>query len=206
MFREVADIQTADTLNLPVPKANYHNISVKPSAFQKEMVAKLSERADRVRNRMVDARTDNMLKITNDGRKLALDQRMMGELIPDFEGSKLNACVENIFHTWEKHKEKSLTQLVFCDLSTPKGDGAFNVYDDMKKKLIAKGIPEKEIAFIHDMKTEVQKEELFSKVRKGKIRVLFGSTSKLGVGTNIQKKLIASHDLDCPWRPADLEQ
>ncbi len=204
MFREVADIQTADTLNLPVPKANYHNISVKPSAFQKEMVAKLSERADRVRNRMVDARTDNMLKITNDGRKLALDQRMMGELIPDFEGSKLNACVENIFHTWEKHKEKSLTQLVFCDLSTPKGDGAFNVYDDMKKKLVQKGIPEDEVRFIHEANSETKKKTLFSKVRQGKVRALFGSTQKMGAGTNVQTKLVALHDVDCPWRPSDV--
>jgi len=206
MFREVADIQTADMLNLPVPKANYHNISVKPSEFQKEMVAELSKRADRVRNRMVDSSIDNMLKITNDGRKLALDQHMMGEIIPDFEGSKINACVENIFDLWQKHKEKSLAQLVFCDLSTPKGDGTFNVYDDMKKKLVERGVPEDEVRFIHEADSETKKKTLFSQVRQGEVRALFGSTQKMGAGTNVQRKLIALHDIDCPWRPSDLEQ
>jgi len=206
MFKEVADIQTADMLNLPVPKANYHNISVKPSEFQKEIVADLSVRADRVRNKMVDASVDNMLKITNDGRKLALDQRMIAENMPDYDESKVNACVNNIYDIWVKNREKSLTQLVFCDLSTPKSDSSFNVYDDIKKKLIEKGVPEDEVRFIHEANTEVQKKTMFSKVREGLTRVLLGSTQKMGAGTNVQKKLIALHDLDCPWRPSDLEQ
>lgn len=206
MFKEVADIQTADMLNLPVPKANYHNVSVKPTEMQKEMVAELSERADRVRNKMVDSSVDNMLKITNDGRKLALDQRLMNEILPDDENSKVSTCVNNIFNTWETHKDKNLTQLVFCDLSTPHYDDKFNVYDDIKKKLINKGIPENEVAFIHDADNETQKKELFAKVRKGYVRVLLGSTQKMGAGTNVQDKLIALHDLDCPWRPADLQQ
>lgn len=186
VFKQVADIQTTDTLNLPVPKASYHNVSVKPSAFQKEMVAELSKRADRVRNKMVDSKVDNMLKITNDGRKLALDQRMMGDMIPDFEGSKINACVANIFHIWETHKEKGAAQLAFCDLSTPKGDGAFNVYDDMKKKLVERGIPEDEVRFIHEADSEAKKKILFAQVRQGEVRVLLGSTQKMGAGTNVR--------------------
>ena len=206
LWKEATDIQTADMLKLPVPEVEYITVQTEPSQIQKDMVKELGERADKVRNKQVDPKEDNMLSITNDGRKLALDQRIMNTLLPDDPNSKVNACVKNVFEIWQKSNEVKGTQIVFCDQSTPHYDGKFNVYDDMKKKLIEKGIPEKEIAFIHDMKTEVQKEELFSKVRKGKIRVLFGSTSKLGVGTNIQQKLIASHDLDCPWRPADLQQ
>ena len=206
MFKDVADIQTADMLNLPVPKANYHNVVIKPSEQQKEMVASLAERADRVRNRMVDASVDNMLLITNDGRKLALDQRLSNEMLPDFEKSKVAICAINIFDVWERHKDKSLAQLVFCDLSTPHYNGSFNVYDDIKNKLKDKGIPEDEISFIHDANTEIQKKELFGKVRNGQIRVLIGSTQKMGSGTNVQHKLVALHDLDCPWRPSDLEQ
>lgn len=206
MFKEIADIKTSDMLNLPVPKANYHNIAVKPSEFQKEMVSELSERADKVRNKMVTPNEDNMLKITNDGRKLALDQRIINDMIPDFEGSKINACVENIFTLWQKYKEQRLAQLVFCDLSTPKGDGSFNVYDDIKKKLIEKGVPENEVRFIHEADSESKKKNLFSKVRQGEVRVLLGSTQKMGAGTNVQTKLIALHDIDCPWRPSDLEQ
>lgn len=188
------------------PLQEYITVQTEPSQIQKDMVKELGERADKVRNKQVDPKVDNLLSITNDGRKLALDQRLMNPILPDDPNSKVNACVKNVFEIWQKSNEVKGTQIVFCDQSTPHYDGKFNVYDDMKKKLIEKGIPEKEIAFIHDMKTEIQKEELFSKVRKGKIRVLFGSTSKLGVGTNIQQKLIASHDLDCPWRPADLQQ
>ena len=206
MFKEVADIQTADMLSLPVPKANFHNIAVKPSEMQKEMVAELADRAERVRNGMVDSSVDNMLKITNDGRKLALDQRMINPLLPDFEGSKLNACVDNIYRIWEKSKEKYSAQLFFCDLSTPKSDGAFSVYNDIRKKLIERGVPESEIMFIHDANTEVKKLETFKKTRKGEIRLLMGSTQKMGAGTNVQNKLISLHDLDCPWRPSDLEQ
>jgi N12 class adenine-specific DNA methylase/adenine-specific DNA methylase len=212
MFRQVADIQTADMLDLPVPKANFHNIVIKPSDWQRNMVAELAERAEHIRDRRVDPRTDNMLKVTNDGRKLALDQRLINPLLPDEKVGKVSACADNVFSIWEDNKEKRLTQLVFCDLSTPKpadketGERAFNVYDDMKEKLIAKGIPENEIAFIHDADTEVRKKELFAKVRAGKIRVLIGSTQKMGAGTNVQDKLIALHDVDCPWRPSDLEQ
>ena len=206
MFKEVADIQTADMLNLPVPKANFHNIAVKPSEMQKEMVADLADRAERVRNGMVDSSVDNMLKITNDGRKLALDQRMINPLLPDFEGSKLNACVDNIYRIWEESKEKYSAQLFFCDLSTPKSDGTFSVYNDIQKKLIERGVPESEIMFIHDANTEVKKLETFKKTRRGEIRLLMGSTQKMGAGTNVQNKLIALHDLDCPWRPSDLEQ
>jgi len=206
LFKEIADIQTADMLNLPVPKVKFNNISVKPSEIQKEIVAQLSERADRVRNKMVDSSIDNMLKITNDGRKLALDQRLINELLPDDPNSKVSACVENVYAIWEKTKPDRLTQLIFCDISTPCNDGKFNVYDDIKKKLIAKGVPESEIAFIHDAVNEVQKKELFAKVRKGQVRILLGSTQKMGAGTNVQDKLIALHDLDCPWRPADLQQ
>lgn len=206
MFKEAADIKTADMLNLPVPKANFHNVAVKPSEIQKEMVLSLSERAEKVRNGMVDSKDDNMLKITNDGRKLALDQRMINPMLPDFEGSKLNACVDNIHRIWIDTADKKSTQLVFCDLSTPKKDGSFNTYDDICNKLIKRGIPKDEIRFIHEADTEAKKQELFKKVRKGEVRILIGSTQKMGAGTNVQDKLIALHDLDCPWRPADLEQ
>ena len=206
MFKEVADVQTADMLHLPVPKANYHNIALKPSEHQKEMVEGLSERAERVRNRMVNSSEDNMLCITNDGRKLALDQRLLNPLLPDSETGKVSACAENVYEIWKRTEADRCTQLVFCDLSTPKGDGSFNVYDDLKAKLIAKGIPESEIAFVHSAETESKKKELFGKVRSGQIRVLIGSTQKMGAGTNVQKKLIALHHLDCPWRPADLQQ
>ena len=206
MFKEVADIKTADMLDLPVPKAIFHNISVKPSEHQKQMVAELAERAEKVRNGMVDASVDNMLKITNDGRKLALDQRLINPLLPDFEGSKLNACVDAMFEKWEKGKEKRLTQLFFCDLSTPKNDGNFSVYEDIRKKLIERGVPAEEIKFIHEADTEAKKLELFKKVRRGDVRILMGSTQKMGAGTNVQNKLAASSDLDCPWRPSDLEQ
>lgn len=205
MFKEVADIQTADMLKLPVPKANYHNVVVKPSERQIEMVQSLSERADKVRNNEVDPSVDNMLKITNDGRKLALDQRLIDDSLEDFEGSKVNVCANNVYNIWKDGIEDKTTQLVFCDLSTPSKE-KFNVYYDIKSKLISKGIPENEIAFIHDAKTEKQKDELFSKVRSGEVRVLFGSTQKMGAGTNVQDRIIASHDLDCPWRPSDLEQ
>lgn len=206
MFKEVADIKTADMLDLPVPKANFHNISVKPSEIQKQMVAELAERAEKVRNGMVDASVDNMLKITNDGRKLALDQRLINPMLPDFEGSKLNACVDAMFETWVNGKEKRLTQLFFCDLSTPKNDGNFSVYDDIRKKLVERGVPADEIKFIHEADTEAKKLELFKKVRRGDVRILMGSTQKMGAGTNVQNKLAASSDLDCPWRPSDLEQ
>ncbi len=206
MFREVADIQTADMLNLPVPKANYHNIALKPSEAQKEIVAGLAERAERVRNRMVDPSEDNMLKITNDGRKLALDQRLTNPLLPDSETGKVSACADDVFQVWQSTADRRSAQMVFCDLSTPKEDDSFNVYDDLRAKLVARGIPAEEIAYIHSAKTEVQKKELFGKVRSGQIRVLLGSTQKMGAGTNVQKKLIALYHLDCPWRPADLQQ
>lgn len=205
MFKEVADIQTADMLKLPVPKANYHNVVVKPSEMQIRMVEALSERADKVRNNEVDPTVDNMLKITNDGRKLALDQRLIDDTLDDFPESKVNVCANNVFKIWQDGISKKTTQLIFCDLSTPSKD-KFNVYDDIKNKLIDKGVPEEEIAFIHDAKTENQKAELFEKVRNGEVRVLFGSTQKMGAGTNVQDRIIASHDLDCPWRPSDLEQ
>ena len=206
MFKEVADIQTADMLNLPVPKANYHHVVLKPSEHQKEMVADLSERAERVRNKMVDSSQDNMLLITNDGRKLALDQRMVNPLLPDSDTGKVSACADNIFAIWQRTAEQKSTQLAFCDLSTPKSDGTFNVYDDLRDKLIARGIPAEQIAYIHNANTEQQKKELFGKVCAGEVRVLLGSTAKMGAGTNVQKKLIALHHLDCPWRPADLQQ
>ena len=206
MFKEVADIKTADTLNLPTPTPHYHNVAVKPSDFQKAMVEELGERAEKVRNNQVDASVDNMLKITNDGRKLALDQRMINPLLPDFEGSKINACIDNIFTIWQENADKKSAQLVFCDLSTPKPDTEFSVYTDIRRKLIEQGVPESEISFIHEAKTEAQKQELFKKVRKGEVRVLLGSTQKMGAGTNVQNKLIALHDIDCPWRPSDLEQ
>ena len=206
MFKEVADIQTADMLKLPVPEAEFHNVSVKPSEHQKEMIESLSERADKVRNGDVDSTIDNMLKITNDGRKLALDQRLLNPMLPDFENSKVNACVDNVYNIWKESTPNKSAQLLFCDLSTPKGNNEFSVYTDIRNKLIAKGIPEDEIKFIHEADTEVKKQELFKKVRKGDVRVLLGSTSKMGAGTNCQTKLIALHDLDCPWRPSDLEQ
>ena len=206
MFKEVADIKTADMLNLPVPEAKYHNIAVKPSEMQKEMVASLAERAEQVRGGGVDSSVDNMLKITNDGRKLALDQRMLNDMLPDFEGSKINACVDNIYRIWKENADKKSAQLVFCDLSTPKNDGTFSVYNDIRKKLIERGIPESEVKFIHEADTDMKKKELFQKTRKGEVRVLLGSTQKMGAGTNVQDKLIALHDVDCPWRPSDLEQ
>ena len=206
MFKEIADIKTADMLKLPVPEAKYHNIAVKPSEMQKEMVASLAERAEQVRGGGVDSSVDNMLKITNDGRKLALDQRMLNDMLPDFEGSKINACVDNIYRIWEENADKKSAQLVFCDLSTPKNDGTFSVYNDIRKKLIERGIPESEVKFIHEADTDMKKKELFQKTRKGEVRVLLGSTQKMGAGTNVQDKLIALHDVDCPWRPSDLEQ
>ena len=206
MFREVADIQTADMLKLPVPTVNYHNIKTKPSEIQTEMVASLAKRAEKVRAKLVEPNIDNMLKITNDGRKLALDQRMIDPMLPDDPESKVNACVDNVYRIWEEHADTKATQLVFCDLSTPKNDGTFNVYDDMREKLIARGIPAEQIRFIHEATTDAQKKELFGKVRSGEVRVLFGSTPKMGAGTNVQDRLIAIHNLDCPWRPSDLEQ
>lgn len=219
MFKECADIQTSDMLKLPVPKANYHNISVKPSEMQKEMVANLGERAEKIRAGAVKPYEDNMLNITNDGRKLALDQRLINPSLPDFEGSKVNACVGNIYDIWKNTADKRSTQLVFCDLSTPTAKGTpqvenseeqadvfTNVYDDIRRKLIKKGVPAEEIAFIHSANNDRQKAELFAKVRSGKVRILLGSTQKMGAGTNVQDRLIASHDIDCPWRPSDLEQ
>ena len=204
MFKEIADIKTADMLNLPVPEAKYHNIAVKPSEMQKEMVASLAERAEQVRGGGVDSSVDNMLKITNDGRKLALDQRMLNDMLPDFEGSKINACVDNIYRIWKENADKKSAQLVFCDLSTPKNDGTFSVYNDIRKKLIERGIPESEVKFIHEADTDMKKKELFQKTRKGEVRVLLGSTQKMGAGTNVQDRLIALHHLDVPWRPSDV--
>lgn len=206
MFKEVADIQTADMLDLPVPKATYNNVAVKPSDIQKEMVEKLAERADAIRGGGVDSSVDNMLLITNDGRKLALDQRLIDENLPDFDGSKVNACTDSVYRIWKDTANDKLTQLLFCDLSTPKSSDSFSVYTDVKSKLVERGVPENEIAFIHDAKTETQKKELFNKVCAGDVRILIGSTSKMGAGTNVQDRLIALHDLDCPWRPSDLEQ
>ena len=206
MFRDFADIQTADMLNLPTPEVQYVNIILEPSELQKEMVQELSRRASLVQRRLVEPKVDNMLKITTDGRKIGLDQRLINPLLPESENSKTTACADKVFEFWEKTTDKRLTQLVFCDFSTPKKDGNFNVYGDIKDKLLDKGIPEHEIAFIHDFDSEARKKELFAKVRQGKIRVLFGSTAKMGAGTNVQDKLIATHDADCPWRPADLEQ
>ena len=206
MFREVADIQTADMLKLPVPKVNYHNIKTKPSEIQTEMVANLAKRAEKVRARAVEPNIDNMLKITNDGRKLALDQRMIDPMLPDDPDSKVNACVDNVYRIWEEHADTKATQLVFCDLSTPKNDGSFNIYDDIRGKLTERGIPAEQVRFIHEATTDAQKKELFAKVRSGEVRVLLGSTPKMGAGTNVQDRLIAIHNLDCPWRPSDLEQ
>ena len=206
MFKEIADIKTSDTLNLPLPKANYENIVIKPSQTQLDLVNSLGERAEKVRNREVDSKVDNMLKITNEGRKIALDQRLINELLPDYENSKIDTCSQNIYRIWEETKDKKSAQLVFCDLSTPKGDGSFDAYTDLKNKLVEKGIPENEIEFIHNANTELQKQALFAKVRAGQVRVLMGSTVKMGAGTNCQDRLIALHDLDCPWRPSDLIQ
>jgi N12 class adenine-specific DNA methylase len=206
MFREVADIQTADMLKLPVPKVNYHNIKTKPSEIQTEMVAALASRAEKVRARLVEPNVDNMLKITNDGRNLALDQRMIDPMLPDDPNSKVNACIDNVYRIWEEYADTKAAQLVFCDLSTPKNDGTFNIYDDVREKLVARGIPAEQIRFIHEATSDAQKKELFAKVRSGEVRVLLGSTPKMGAGTNVQDRLIAIHNLDCPWRPSDLEQ
>ncbi len=207
MFKEVADIKTIDMMpEIVRPNANFETIVVKPSELQEEMVKSLGERAAKIQKGNVDPKSDNMLKITSDGRKIGLDQRLINDNLPDFEGSKVNACMNNVYRIWNETSDKKSTQILFCDFSTPNKDGRFNVYDDIKKKLIKKGIPENEIAFIHDYESETKKKELFGKVRQGKIRILFGSTFKLGAGTNVQDKLIAAHDLDCPWRPRDLEQ
>ena len=206
LFKESADIQTPDMLKLPVPEADYENIVLKPSDYQKDMVASLAERAEDVRNRLVSPEQDNMLRITNDGRKLALDQRLIDEMLPDEAISKTNSCVEKAFEIWEQTKAEKSTQLIFCDLSTPKGDKSFNVYDDIRRKLEEKGVPKNEIAFIHEANTELRKAELFSKVRNGDVRFLLGSTPKMGAGTNVQDKLIALHHLDVFWRPSDIEQ
>ena len=206
MFKEIADIQTADMLKLPVPEAEYHNVVLKPSEQQKEIVASLSQRAEKVRNKQVDSNEDNMLVITNDGRKLALDQRLINPMLPDSDTGKVAVCAENVYNIWERTAAQKSTQMVFVDLSTPHNDGQFNVYDDLKKKLLDKGIPETEIAYIHNAKTEAAKKELFGKVRSGEVRVLIGSTQKMGAGTNAQRKLIALHHMDCPWRPSDLQQ
>ena len=206
VFKNVADIQTADMLNLPVPEAHYHNIALKPSEYQKEMVASLAERAEQVRNKQVDSSVDNMLLITNDGRKLALDQRLINPMLPADPESKAVKCAETVFDIWRRTAEKHSTQMIFCDLSTPKSEGIFSVYDDIRSKLVEMGVPENEIAYIHDAKTEAQKKDLFAKVRAGQVRVLLGSTQRMGAGTNCQQKLVALHHLDCPWRPADLQQ
>ena len=206
MFREVADIQTADMLKLPVPKVNYHNVKTKPSQIQTEMVAGLAKRAEKIRAKLVKPQTDNMLKVTNDGRQLALDQRLIDPMLPDDPNSKVNACVENMYRIWEGHADTKAAQLLFCDLSTPKNDGMFNVYDDMREKLIRRGIPAEQVRFIHEANTDAQKKELFAKVRSGEVRILFGSTQKMGAGTNVQDRLIAIHNLDCPWKPSCLEQ
>ena len=206
MFRQAADIQTSDMLKLPVPEAEYHNIVLKPSQFQRDMVASFADRAEKVRNGMVNPSVDNMLKITNDGRKLALDQRLADDALPDDASGKVAACVRNIYSVWERSKADRSTQLVFCDLSIPKDDGSFNVYDDVKAKLTALGVPESEIAYIHDANSEAQKAALFASVRSGKVRILLGSTPKMGAGTNVQTRLIAEHHLDIPWRPSDIEQ
>lgn len=206
LFREAADVKTADQLHLSTPEAVYHNVLAKPTDIQKKMVQELSKRAAAVHEKRVDPKTDNMLKITSDGRKLGLDQRILNPLLPDDPRSKVNLCVENIVRIWREGEAEKLTQLVFSDLSTPKGDGSFTVYEDIRRKLVERGIPESEIAFIHTADTEARKKELFAKVRSGQVRVLMGSTSKMGAGTNVQDRLAALHDLDCPWRPGDLEQ
>ena len=203
LFKESADIQTPDMLKLPVPEADYENIVLKPSEYQQDMVQSLADRAEAVRDRKVDPSRDNMLKITNDGRKLALDQRLINDMLPDEENSKATTCVDKAFEIWGHTKEQKSAQLIFCDLSTPKGDGTFNVYEDIRDKLIAKGVPEQEIAFIHNANTETRKAELFAKVRSGQVRFLLGSTAKMGAGTNVQDRLIALHHLDVPWRPSE---
>ena len=203
LFKECADIQTPDMLKLPVPEAEYENVVLKPSGHQQDMVASLAERAEQVRDRKVDASTDNMLKITNDGRKLALDQRLINDMLPDNENSKAGACANKAFEIWEQTREQRSAQLIFCDLSTPKGDGTFSVYEDVRSKLIEKGVPPEEIAFIHDANTEQKKAELFGRVRSGQVRFLLGSTQKMGAGTNVQDRLIALHHLDVPWRPSE---
>ena len=203
LFKESADIQTPDMLKLPVPEADYENIVLKPSEYQQDMVQSLADRAEAVRDRKVDPSRDNMLKITNDGRKLALDQRLINDMLPDEENSKATTCVDKAFEIWEHTKEQKSAQLIFCDLSTPKGDGTFNVYEDIRDKLMAKGVPENEIAFIHNANTETRKAELFAKVRSGQVRFLLGSTAKMGAGTNVQDRLIALHHLDVPWRPSE---
>ena len=205
-FKMAADIQTADMLKLPVPKANFHTEVIAPSELQKEMVASLAERAEKIRAGKVDPTDDNMLKVTNDGRKLALDMRLVQPLAPDDPNGKIAVCARNVFQIWEQTREQRSAQLVFCDLSTPRKDGGFDVYNDLKQKLIEKGVPEDEIAFIHDADTDVRKQALFAKVRAGTVRVLMGSTQKMGAGTNCQDRLIALHDVDCPWRPSDLAQ
>ena len=204
MFKEIADIKTADQLKLPVPEAEYETVVLKPSDYQKDIVKSLAERAEKVRNRLVDPSVDNMLNITNDGRRLALDQRLVSEVLPDNPESKVAVCAEKSYQIWQETASKKSAQLIFCDLSTPKGDGTFNVYDDLKQKLMAKGVPEKEIAFIHDANTETKKTELFSKVKAGQVRFLFGSTAKMGAGTNVQDRLIALHHLDIGWKPSDV--
>ena len=204
LFKESADIQTPDMLKLPVPEAEYENVVLKPSEYQQDMVASLADRAEAVRNRLVEPNQDNMLQITNDGRKLALDQRLINDMLPDSETSKASTCVEKAFEIWEQTKEQKSTQLIFCDLSTPKGNGTFNVYDDIKNKLVEKGVPPEEIAFIHEANTETRKAELFGKVRSGQVRFLLGSTQKMGAGTNVQDRLIALHHIDVPWRPSDV--
>ena len=204
LFKESADIQTPDMLKLPVPEAEYENVVLKPSEYQKEMVQSLADRAEAVRDRKVEPHVDNMLKITNDGRKLALDQRLINDMLPDEDNSKATTCVDKACEIWEETKEQKSAQLIFCDLSTPKGDGTFNVYEDIRNKLIEKGVPPEEIAFIHDANTEKRKAELFAKVRSGQVRFLLGSTAKMGAGTNVQDRLIALHHLDVPWRPSDV--
>ena len=206
MFKEAADIKTSDQLNLPVPQAKFETVVVKPSEIQQDMVQALSERAAEVHSGSVDPSVDNMLKITSDGRKIGLDQRLMNSALPDDPNSKLNACVNNVLRIWNDTKEQKLTQLIFCDMSTPKGDGSFNVYDDIRKKLIAAGVPESEIEFIHNADTEAKKAALFSKVRSGDVRVLLGSTAKMGAGTNVQQRLVAVHHLDVGWKPSDMTQ
>lgn len=206
IFKECADIKTADDLELNVPEAVFENIAAEPSDMQKELMKGLSERATKIHDKLVDPTVDNMLKVTSDGRKIGLDQRLMNPLLPDEDNSKVNLCVDKVYNIWQSTAEDRLTQLIFCDFSTPKNDGSFNLYDDVRDKLIAKGVPKEEIAYIHDYNTDAKKQTLFAKVRKGDVRVLLGSTAKCGAGTNVQDKLIALHHLDCPWRPADLEQ
>jgi SNF2 family DNA or RNA helicase len=206
VFKEAADIKSADMLDLPKPEAEFITVTAEPSAIQRALIKSLAKRAQAVRNRMVEPWDDNMLAITTDGRKIGLDQRLINERLPDAKNSKVNACLENVYKIWDDTKEDRLTQAVFCDFSTPANKHKFNVYSDIKWKLVRKGVPEEEIAFIHDYDTDIRKKELFAKVRSGQVRIIFGSTQKMGVGTNIQDKLVALHDLDCPWRPSDLEQ